>query len=130
MLALTEHWLRHNELQCIILNDFVLISSYRAYNIVYNCENRFKAFEHSALCNLSVEQCCEISAVQLIDLNLLLVCLYRSNDYTNKDSDFLGVLERALDLVVSTGLELTMIYLVGDANWLKWLAVSSEHNQF
>lgn len=64
-----------------------------------------KATEHSALCNLSVEQCCEIAFIHLIDSNLLVICFYMWNVYSNKKYDLLGVLERALVLAVNTGLD-------------------------
>ncbi|KOB65359.1 putative tick transposon [Operophtera brumata] len=69
---------------------------------------KFKAIEYSFI---SVEQVCEISAVELTDYNIVIVCVYRSN--LTYPLQFFPCLERLLDKLVDSENDCVVI---GDFN--------------
>ncbi|XP_048480984.1 uncharacterized protein LOC125489344 [Plutella xylostella] len=64
------------------------------------------------VCELSVEQVCEVSAIKLIDFELLIACIYRSN--LTHCNEFFPVFENVLDKIVE--LNFRNIIIVGDFN--------------
>lgn len=118
VLCLTEHWLKDFELNCIHLFNYSLSSYYCRTNIEHggaciyvNNRHKFKEF----VLNISVQQVCEIAAVELIDYNTIVVCVYRSNK--TKTSDFFPIFEALLDLLNNSDRE---CIVVGDFN-INWL---------
>lgn len=115
VLCITEHWLKHFELQTINVSNFDLGSCYCRPTIghggscIYVSKNiKFKEID----CNcFSVEQVCEVSAVELTEQNIVIICVYRSN-LTNV-SQFYPCLERLLDFLVDSGKDCVVL---GDFN--------------
>lgn len=60
---------------------------------------------------LSIEQVCEISAVELTDLNLIIVCIYRSN--LTHASVFFPVMDRLFYKLFQSGKDCVIL---GDFN--------------
>lgn len=80
VLAITEHWLNENELKCIHLQNFHLVSSYCRNSLEHGgtciyLKNSIKGISNKEVCDLSVKQVCEISAVNLLDYNMCIVCI-------------------------------------------------------
>ncbi|KOB76503.1 putative tick transposon [Operophtera brumata] len=73
--------------------------------------DRIKCIENVDLTSLSVERKCEISAIDLLELDMTIVCIYRTNLVSF--SDFICAFERLLDKISFLGIE---CILMGDFN--------------
>lgn len=116
VLAITEHWLSDANLKCISLDKYILISCYCRKQSIHggSClyvRDSIKAVNIPELTDLSIELICEISAIHLIDFNLIIICLYRTNLVSVKV--FLTHLERVLEKANEFGLD---FIVVGDMN--------------
>ena len=72
---------------------------------------------------LGCEKICELSAIELTDFNLILICIYRSSD--GNFDDFLSILESIICKVQSKG---TNLFICGDwnVNFLQHISNLSE----
>jgi hypothetical protein len=100
VLAITEHWLSDIKLKCISLDKYLLVSSYCRKQSIHggSCiyvKSNVKAVNVPEIVNLSKELVCEISAVNLLEFNIIVICLYRTNLVATKD--FLTHLECVLE---------------------------------
>lgn len=116
VLALTEHWLCETKLRCIHIDGYKLISyfcrklSAHGGSCIY-VKSGIKCVENRELVNCSIERYCEVSAVDLIDYKLTIVCIYRTNLVSAYD--FFTRLEGLLDKISQLELECV---IVGDFN--------------
>lgn len=120
MLGLTEHWLSASNLKFINLEGYTLVSSYCRKTLAHggSCifvKNTVKAIECLEFTDMSTERYCEVSAVELIDFNVLILCIYRTNLISS--TDFLLHLERLLERANDSG---KSFLFVGDFN-IDWL---------
>ncbi|KAI5630862.1 reverse transcriptase (RNA-dependent DNA polymerase) domain-containing protein [Phthorimaea operculella] len=86
----TEHFLRLNEIRCVTLSNFVLMSYYCRPSVEHggSCifvKSNIRAVNRPDYCDLSREQIFDVSAVHLIDENLLIIGIYHSNLTSDKD---------------------------------------------
>lgn len=120
VLGLTEHWLSASNLNCINLDGYTLVSSYCRKTLAHggSCifvKNTVKAIECLEFTDMSTERYCEVSAVELIEFNVLILCIYRTNLISSVD--FLSHLERLLELANESG---KSFLFIGDFN-IDWL---------
>ena len=85
VLCFTEYWLRENQLSSAYNDQFKLVSSFSKSSRNGGGSGIFiRNFLHTKdvdyLKGLGSEKNLELSVVELIDLNLILVCIYRSPD--------------------------------------------------
>lgn len=116
ILALTEHWLTDDKLKCVELDGYKLASSYCRKTIKHGgsciyASNSTRCIENQDLVALSSQQNCEISAVDLLDYDVTIVCIYRTNLISA--NIFLDNVERLLDKVSEYGLN---CIIIGDMN--------------
>ncbi|KOB69448.1 putative tick transposon, partial [Operophtera brumata] len=128
IIAITEHWLREDNLKCVNIDGFSLVSSFcrtrisRGGSCLY-VKNGIKAIDCIELKELAEERFCELSAIDLIDYNVIVMCLYRTNLIAH--SVFLVYLERLLERASDSGRN---VLLLGDFN-IDWLIQSAERKQ-
>lgn len=116
ILALTEHWLSEPNLKCVSIHGYTLASYYCRKRIAHggSClftKNCIKSVENTEIVSLSVEQYLEVSAIDLIDFGITVVCVYRTNLISSVL--FLDNLERLLDKITELNID---CILVGDFN--------------
>jgi len=116
VLCFTEHWLKMNQLDTIFIDQFKLVSSFSRSTRVGGGSSIFvKDFLRTKVVvyidRLGCESTFEVSATELTDFNLIIVCIYRSLD--GNFAEFLSILEAAICKVQSKGITL---FLCGDWN--------------
>jgi len=116
VLCFTEHWLKENQLSSVHIDQFKLVSS---FNRPTRTGRGSSIFVKNFICTKDVdylkgsgsENTFELSAIELIDFNFILVCIYRSPD--GNFDEFLNKLESVICKVQSRR---TNIFLCGDWN--------------
>jgi hypothetical protein len=83
IITLTEHWLKKNEEDCMVLPNFQLASifSRETYSHGGTCifvRNKTEFLARSDIVRLSEEKIFECSAIELKKLNIIILCIYRS----------------------------------------------------
>lgn len=116
ILCFTEHWLRDNQLSSIYIDQFKLVSSFSRPTRAGGgssifVRNSLRTKDADYLKGLGCENIFELSTIQLIDFNFVLVCIYRSPD--GNFDEFLHSLESVIWKVQSRG---TDLFLCGDWN--------------
>src|SRR5215469_13071953 len=99
VLCFTEHWSKMNQLDTISIDQFKLVSSFSrstrsggGSSIFVKEFIRTKEVVH--VNRLGSESTFEVSAIELTDFNLIIVCIYRSPD--GNFAEFLSVLEEVI----------------------------------
>lgn len=104
ILCLSEHWLKERSLKYCNINNLVLanafcrVNSIRGGVIIYVKSNyEFKKVEH--LDKMSQELHCEITSVEIVTLNIIIINIYRS---PNGDIDiFFKILNKLFSKLIN-----------------------------
>lgn len=117
VLAISEHWLTLDKLKLTTISNYTMTSNYCRPNIEHGgtcifVKNNFRSQPIDLLCKMSVEQVCEVSAVRLIDIDFVIVCIYRSN--LTHCNEFFPVFESLLDRIFD--FKFAKLAIVGDFN--------------
>ena len=116
VLCFTEHWLKMNQLDTIVIDQFKLVSSFSRSTRIGGGSSIFvkdfiRTKEVVYINRLGCESTFEVSATELTDFNLIIVCIYISPD--GNFAEFLSVLEAVICKEQSKGINL---FLCGDWN--------------
>jgi hypothetical protein len=116
ILCLTEHWLSEGQLKVIYIDHFNLVSKYCRTTCLSggSCifiNNSIRSKEVSWCNKLGSDKVFEISAVELLDFQTILVCIYRS-----PDSDFCDFLNKLEELIVKVVSKRKRLIMCGDWN--------------
>ena len=116
VLCFTEHWLGENQLSSVYIDQFKLVSSFSRSSRTGGgssilVRNILQTNNVNYITELGSEDNFELSAVELIDFNFTIVCIYRSPNW-NVD-EFLHKLESVICRVQTRGQN---IVLCGDWN--------------
>lgn len=119
ILCLNEHWLTSDESSIFTLNGFINVtsfcrkkSSHGGTMILLNNKHKEDNFiVRNDLNGLSTEKHCELSAIELLDYNLLIICVYRSplGDFNM----FMQIFENLLSSIVNSRKN---VFIAGDFN--------------
>ena len=116
IIGLTEHWLNENEMDYYNLPRYTLISKYcrRTKNNGGSCifvKNSIKAKMVKLFDNLMQDEHFEASLVELVDLKLVVICIYRN------PSSNIQILINSLDIILTHlyGQQKSIV-IVGDLN--------------
>jgi len=116
ILCLTEHWMSEDHLNSVQIDQFKMVSSFSRStrsgggSCIFS-KNFLRTKEVEFLKDYGCENTFELSAIEFIDFNFVLICTYRSPD-SNFD-EFLQILEIVICKVQTRGLNL---FLCGDWN--------------
>lgn len=85
VVCLTEHWLSTLNFEFIKFDDYVLADIFirsvqRGGGAMIMVRNKVKFESYKKISNLSCEKHCEVAATRLINLDIIVVCIYRSPD--------------------------------------------------
>lgn len=116
ILCLSEHWVKEHSLKFCNINNLVLANAFCRVNnirggvIIYvNSNYEFKKVEH--LDKMSQELHCEITSVEIVTLNIMVINIYRS---PNGDIDmFFEILKKLFSKLINLKKK---VYIYGDFN--------------
>ena len=116
VLCFTEHWLKMNQIDTVYIDQFKLVSSFSRSTRSGGGSSIFikdflRTKEVVYINRLGCESTFEVSAIELTDFNLIIICIYRSPD--GNFAEFLSILESVICKVQSKGINL---FLCGDWN--------------
>jgi exonuclease III len=117
LFLMTEHWLELDEIEVLNMENYSLISHFcrqsrKDGGVCVYAHNTLTILNRDDLCKFSVEMHIEIAAVQIIQINLIVLCVYRSNT----EGDF-AVFIRQLELLLSITInEDSHVLVMGDVN--------------
>lgn len=119
VLCVTEHWMVNDELQQQKISNFDLAAYYCRTTIKHGgvaIYTRFRRSQYKVrhdISYLSVELHCELACIELVEVNIVVVTVYRS---TNGNIDiFFDVMEQLLCKLNSSGLNIDSV-ICGDFN--------------
>lgn len=118
ILCLSEHWMNSENFNCYNLTEHKLVSifyrtTYKHGGVAIFCKNNMSAVNIPEITNLSIEITCEITAVYIENIKLIILTIYRTGDNLEK---FIDIIEQALDYIVTYYPANTGIILAGDFN--------------
>jgi exonuclease III len=101
VLCFTEHWLSSDHINIVNIDQFKLVSSFNRNNRGGGSCIFVRKFLHTKEINylygIGLEKSFELSAVELVDLKIVLVCIYRSPD--GDFNEFLHKLELVMNRI-------------------------------
>lgn len=100
IICLNEHWLNEAQLQSTGVANYQLVSYYCRSHLKHGgcciyVHKNIPAIDLNFISNFSVEQICEICACYCQNLNLAIISVYRSCEFTNVDN-FLGIMLQSI----------------------------------
>jgi hypothetical protein len=117
LLLFTEHWTRHDLIELICIDKFKLVSHFSRSNhthggtVIY-AKNDLTIKNRPDIVHLSAELDCEIAAVEIVNLNTIYCCIYRS---PNGNLDiFIDKMNSLLQIIAQ---EVKYCFLIGDFNF-------------
>lgn len=83
VMCITEHWLGNNELELYNLNNFTLMSKFCRKNKKHggSCifvKSTIESIPYTEFENLNIEEHFEASMIELPQLKLIIICIYRT----------------------------------------------------
>ena len=116
VLCLSEHWLKEDYIKLINIDDFKLTSKFSRSNSTHGgtctyVKQYLQTREINYIQGISKEKDFEISAVEIVDYNLTVVCVYRS-----PDGDFSIFLKNLESVIQKTKVRKRRLILCGDWN--------------
>jgi hypothetical protein len=99
VLCLTEHWISEDQIKLINLDQYRLISKFCRYNrrgggSCMFVRDMLRMRQVHYLSGIAQEKTSELSAVELLDIKGVIVCIYRSPE--SDIDEFLGELETVI----------------------------------
>lgn len=81
---MTEHWLETDEIEVLNITNYNLVSHFcrqsrKHGGVCIYVHSSLNVLLRDDLCKFSIEMHIEIAAIQLIEINLIVICIYRSN---------------------------------------------------
>jgi hypothetical protein len=116
VLCLTEHWLKEEYIKLISIDEFKLVSNFSRSESIHGgtciyVKHYLKTREVNYLNGIGKEKDFEISAVEVLDYKLIVVCVYRS-----PDGDFSIFLRNLESVIQKVKVRKRWLILCGDWN--------------
>ena len=102
LICISEHFLHQDEIECLSIKDYTVASSFcrksRSHGgTLILSKKEIKSVERTDITNLSMEMTCEISAIEIKKLNLIIVTIYRPPE--SNMQVFVNILENILKIL-------------------------------